>query len=610
MSRSSAILLAACFSVAPGLGQVPGPLAAPAYREPGRPILTPGVGFQGPTTPVVRPGYFDSLEAIAHFTRRDGPILWRESSADFKLGVLAYHRSGIREVQFSADAGPWTPVAACTTSDQTDHYEYGADLRCSEFTPGWHEVRARVIPESGTDLGGIDRILSFRFYAGHGMVEGVDYERRWVHATLGSDSWPGTRAHPFRTLAHALGQIGSGPTGGNGAVVHLMETDTVVPVGGHFQQIRNELPLTITPEPGARPWFAPGSNGMPEPLPVDHLVLSQLHLDISWNEMFRSGAARAESTLAFEDCQFEGLTHPRPAQVPTAPRVLRLFPSGDYADGQAISIENCTMSDINGSCHAHVGWMRGVTIRNGLVGGFGGSRCLIDCTVVGSPETQYVTSSGLLLSGPGTLENVLYDSVVVLDHSGILLDVRQSFDGLAIVNCTLEGTNGFYFSENLVGSIFHGTQTHLLIEHCTSPQRITLAYPQNWLFEHMFGGQIARSLFGDVYDSVLGSAPSAANVGGNPAFLGLSGLPVDGIHLQPRFQHVHANVPAWSAWTQDTYQDTYVGLATNDLRVKGTCSGSLAVPEAAVGVRYDSRGHRRGSLLGATTPGSLCGIVE
>ena len=448
------------------------------------------------------------------------------------------------------------------------------------------------------------------FFAGQALVPGVDYEARWVHPLLGHDLNPGTQALPFATVARALEVVAAGPTGGNAAVITLLGDNVVIPVGGTPPPIHNRVELTIVAGEGHQPWFAPGSAGGPELLPVDRLLLRGLHVDLSWNEMFRAGPGGQDSRLVFEHCLFRGRTHPRQWPALATPRVLRLHPAGDYANGAGVAVADCAMVDIDGSCHAGLGWMRGVQIRNCLVGGFGGSNCLIDCRVMGSPETANVSSSGLLVAGPGRIENVLYDSIEVLDHTGVLLDVRQEFEGVAVVNCTLEGENGFYFAESFVGSLFAGEQRHLLLDHCTSPQRLNVEYPSNWLFGHMFGGLVSHCIFGDVRDSVVGGNPLHANLGGNPALDGLSGLPVDGLHLEPRFQHLHANVPAWAWWTHGTYQDTYVGLSTNDLRVRATSPASLSIPAAAATISHDQEAHRRGDVYGATTPGSLRSLGE
>ncbi|MFT5152922.1 MAG: hypothetical protein ACI841_002921, partial [Planctomycetota bacterium] len=194
------------------------------------PALVPGSGWVAPTTEQVRSGFFAELTAIAHWTRMENQILWRGNNRDFQLGVLAYHRSLIDHVEFAVDGGPWLSRSWTSISSQTNFYEYGVRLRPEDFGLGWHEVRARIVPRQGTSSGGIDRILSWRFFSAQGLIPGVHYGERWVDSVAGSDGGTGECHDPFQSFRRAVEDLNNSATGANAAIIHLLGQDEVIPI--------------------------------------------------------------------------------------------------------------------------------------------------------------------------------------------------------------------------------------------------------------------------------------------------------------------------------------------------------------------------------------------
>lgn len=597
------------------LGQVPHSPTTPDSVSPEAvaPELHPGLGWGAPTLPQVRPGFFEELAVVAHWTRMDNQILWRSHERDIYLGVLAYHRSLIDHVEFAVDGGPWVTRTEPGLSPQTQYYEYGVRLRAAEFATGWHEVRARAVPRQGLDQGGMDRVLEWRFFAGQALVPGVHYGLRWVDPVGGDDLASGLRDAPFATFARAVESLRASTTGADGGVIYLMGQNVLIPVGANVPVVNNSLPLTVRAESGQRPYFAPQSTGGTELLPIRNLRLEHLRIDASWNEMFQHGPAQPNAHLYISGCEFLGHTVPRSWPPSNFPTVYRLTGLHNYDLGRNVWMADCHMLNIDGSCHGFIGWMRGVHVRRGLVGGFGGSRCIIDCSVRDSPETLNFSSSGLWVGSwagaDDPVENVLVDGLRVLDHSGLLIDVARPCNGVAVVNSTFDGVNGTTFSQSEVGSVFIGEQRHILLLHCTSPQRLEIDYPQNFLFRYMLGGWVSSCIFGDLYDRQLLGAPANANPGGNPNNDGLSG-PVVGLQLDPVNMHVHGNRPIWASWSQQGYAPTYVDIWSNKLRVRSSSQASLTVSPSSRILDFDGLARRRGDDSGWTTVGARIGQAE
>jgi len=569
------------------------------------PKLRPGPGWSGPTVAETLPGAHADATVIAHMTRMQRPILWRGSSEFFEVGVLAYHRSGIERVSFSVDDGPWVPVTEIKRARQTGHYGYVVGLDKDGFGRGWHELRAVCTPRAGANLGGTERVLSWRFYNGAGERPWMDYEARWVNPLTGSDAAAGTPAAPFATVARALDYIGQSTIGPEGAVVFLMsDAPQTIGVGGSFAPIRNELPLTITAAAGYNPRFRLDAGN--EFLPVGQLAFSGIEFDVSADRMFRTGGVAFEGHLYFSACHFEGFTTPRNLVLPGS--ISGLFEPGDYGGYDNVSVADSTFDNIDGAPATGIHWMRGTTIRRVRYDGLFGVRCAIDTRVIDVAEGS--GGGGATGWQPhhtelDVLTNVLLDGCLIDEveqHSGEL--VYDDTDGVALVNSLLRGgfgsgINSFNFGAPALGQ-GQNEHHHTLVLNCSFPysQWVINYLPPPFFMEDAFphslaSGVIAKKFFDD-------------NTFGNP-----SGNDVSGLVLDLDYIHLHQGpLPAWSNWTLENEISTYVAPFGSDFHIKASSASWGRVPAVDALHPFDITARRRGDSNGDSAIGAFKGQSE
>ncbi|MFT5051087.1 MAG: hypothetical protein ACI8QZ_002495 [Chlamydiales bacterium] len=540
--------------------------------------LVPGSGWTGPTLNQVLLGDHSEAVAIAHWTRAPEQSLWRQDTERFRLGVLGYHRSGVANVRFAVDAGPWVEVARTRRSSQTGHYGYSVVLRPESFVRGWHEVRAVVTPENGASLGGTTRVISWRFYSAIGELPGLDYEERWVDPLTGSDTvGDGTNAAPYRSLRQAIDSVAANP---EGAQIFLRSAgSTPIPLGGQTVVIQNERPITIRRAPGGFPIIAPQSTATLDRIQVRNLRFEELKVDLSWIDMFDRGVVAGDAPMVFSNCRLQGFTSP--AEVATYD--ARLAPVG--VDERIYLLES-RAQDFRGSLEFD--WGRALVVLDAKA--IVQAQALIDSEV---SNTNSGYSPNVAVIGP---ENGLLDGVFVHGGFSVVGPVGQgAVDGTAIVNSLFDGSIGPQYYETV--SVFSNTRRHLLVLHSSFVDAYIQvdgesAFPGGFDLEHGL-------VYGVVADFVTDDSASGFynNTSSSPA----------GLTLDRDTLHTHHARPGWSNWTHESLTGTYVDFAAGDFRVRASSPAAARIPGSQAYVRFDLNGDLRGGL---TALGALKGESE
>ena len=541
--------------------------------------LVPGDGWSAPTTAQVYPGTHADAVSIAKWTRAPGQIIWRETPASgFRIGVLAYHRSGIDRVRMAVDGGPWLDVTEMTRSSQTRHYEYSALLLPSDFRHGWHEVRAVAVPRGGSNRGGTERVLTWRFYNGLGDQPDVDYERRWVDPANGSDSNQGTQAAPFASLRRALDDVAARP---DGAVVHLRGIGPLpIDVGGSTTVIDNEVPITIR-RFGPVPRLAPQSGGQQDLIQVRNLRIEAINVDLSWSEMFDRGAAENTGTLLISRCNLQGYTEP----AGTAQSFASLAPATE----RNLYLVDSRVRDARAALLFE--WGRGLVIEDII--GTTRVQGLIDSDI---STCNAGFDSNLAFARTFDGENGLFDGLTVTGNLSATGPVSGGTgEGTAIVNCLFDATGNPSFVQ--LNLLFDPDRRHFLLLHDTFVDthveiETEVGFGGDADFEHGLVFGVVAGFFND---------PSRAgfrnNVTRNSA----------GLEFDTANNHTLWSAPGWSTWTSGTLATTFVDTAEGDYRVLSTSGAASRIPLGAAYVPFDRDARRRGAL---TAVGALLGEGE
>ena len=111
------------------------------------PTLAPGNGFiQNPRK---------SPYLVGKPTARWDVVPYQMIDKKFQIGVIAFHVTGIKEVKFSLEGGPWTSVKSMTLNPRTGIKEYCAIIDPALLPDGRFEIQAIAYPNVG-----IPRILA------------------------------------------------------------------------------------------------------------------------------------------------------------------------------------------------------------------------------------------------------------------------------------------------------------------------------------------------------------------------------------------------------------------------------------------------------------------
>jgi hypothetical protein len=209
-------------------------------------ILTPGQGFDGPTTVPIGPNdgqQYSDAKAIARWD----VVPYQTFDGNFNVGVVAFHAAGIDRVEFSVNGGPWTAVREMTLNPRTNVVEYWATLRAQDFADGALEVRAIAFPKVGQPR--LLEPLMLNANA-HGTLETI---ARYVSPTGSDETGDGSMVNPFATMMKAARSIqdASGTGTADGGVIYLLAGDHTY--GGYSYSLLTTTEnrwLTVTAAPG------------------------------------------------------------------------------------------------------------------------------------------------------------------------------------------------------------------------------------------------------------------------------------------------------------------------------------------------------------------------
>lgn len=126
----------------------------------------------------------------------------------FNVGVCAFHLDGLK-VEFRIGGTLVATVLNPTCNPQTNVWEFWFPLNPADYADGPLTVNARAI---ALDAAATSYDLpSLSLYAnGHGSLTVSTV--KWADSASGSDSYPGTEAQPYKTLAKAVQNTPSGGT--------------------------------------------------------------------------------------------------------------------------------------------------------------------------------------------------------------------------------------------------------------------------------------------------------------------------------------------------------------------------------------------------------------
>jgi parallel beta-helix repeat protein len=116
-----------------------------------------------------------------------------------KIGVVAYHRSGITKVDFSLDGAPKASITEETLNTDTGEFEYVLELNTATLLDGEHTINAVVIPNPASDTSRTlpDLIIH--------VANNIAFNTWYVSTTGNNDTGDGSSGNPWLTLGRALG---------------------------------------------------------------------------------------------------------------------------------------------------------------------------------------------------------------------------------------------------------------------------------------------------------------------------------------------------------------------------------------------------------------------
>lgn len=162
---------------------------------------------------------FDSLMA-AQAIARWNMVPYEEVTFQKPIGVVAFHKDGIKQVDFRIDGGTPIVVTTMTYNPYSKTVEYWFTFNATRFSDGLHTISARVIPNTGEarDLPSLPI-----FSNANGGYRNLE---RFVSSAVGSDSNTGSREQPFKTISRAIESIQAEQGGvADGATVNLLAGD-------------------------------------------------------------------------------------------------------------------------------------------------------------------------------------------------------------------------------------------------------------------------------------------------------------------------------------------------------------------------------------------------
>lgn len=185
----------------------------------GNRVLVPGAGFDEQPTFAPAVGDAAALGYDCKAIARWNVVPHQVVEAGFSVGIVAFHREGIRHVEFRLNGGPVTTVPIPTENPRSGTVEYWVEIP-DGLAVGTHEIQACIVPNSGIPrvlAGPIDH--SQRSKIGeHSMyldITGGAPRVRYVSTSGSDDVGDGTPDNPMRTIEAALWDIAGRQNGGD-----------------------------------------------------------------------------------------------------------------------------------------------------------------------------------------------------------------------------------------------------------------------------------------------------------------------------------------------------------------------------------------------------------
>lgn len=390
-------------------------------------------------------GYIASQNAIARWN----VVPNQTFDADFNVGVVAFHSSGISYVAISVNGGAWTNVGEPSENPTTGVVEYWATLQASDFgTDGQIELRAiaypnigtpRVLQGTGSGSGTGDGSLYLVANAGESLTSDVT----WV-ATDGDDSTgDGSEGNPFRTICRAGVAMGSGTNGG-----------TVYLKAGSYTWAGVADPW---PEPANNTtrWFrvtrAPG-------LDVEDVTLGagasnqRLNNKLVMIEGVTISSALTQKndnspSIYYKDCSFVG-------------SALDDDSSATGNGWTARYAENCTLSTMqNGFCSFDL--VLDCSVDNIGEDAFSDSLCIINCTASNITQQTDLHADVVQYQGPSS-NVIIYGLTATTGMSGVQGISGGGNTDMAVVNVAITCDSHLFYMDWRQGD---GTVTNLLMQN-------------------------------------------------------------------------------------------------------------------------------------------------
>ena len=257
--------------------------------------------------------------AIALWASPDGMTLTGEAT----LGVVAYHFSQIRKVDFRVGTGAVTEVTAASVNPATGELEFVLQLDTTELANGVHAVAATAYPNAGQ----AKTLAPRRIF----VANGVSYDTWYVAGSGDDTNGDGSSSRPFRSLDRACKAADGG--------------DTILVMNGNFA-IPDQKPygfeqyVTIKPAPGQNPVITECGTIRSSYIKFEDMFF---RADRVQDPVINSTDV---THLWFSGCTFVGVGKDVTDNRVCAVRFYRLTGSSEIT-GRFSCVENCIMHDMD-----------------------------------------------------------------------------------------------------------------------------------------------------------------------------------------------------------------------------------------------------------------------
>lgn len=164
-------------------------------------LIIPGPGWSGATAQPETQGAVDDFGYNNNTIARWNVVPHQTFSDTFRVGILAFHNSGIDNVAFAVNGGAWTSIPSKSTNPRTNVTEYWATVRASDFADGQIELRAIAYPNTG-----VPRVLPSLFLNAN-ATNTLPNTVRYVSNSGNDTTGDGSAGNPFQTISKAIFSI-------------------------------------------------------------------------------------------------------------------------------------------------------------------------------------------------------------------------------------------------------------------------------------------------------------------------------------------------------------------------------------------------------------------